>query len=194
MVSKERLGICLLVLLGWDQVAYGRTDQRLQEKTNVGIGLQVAQGLHQFHRSLSFQVFFISDQFFRGLHERKRSNGLEFTKDNTTYQNFPQRLTVHVKILILKCPPSNLDQIYPLGYGEGLMADPVFELNWTGARGDLRPATLTSATIQHSIVGTRWDYFLETSCKDEPLTDSLVRDISLRKGKTHIQFTASLAP
>jgi hypothetical protein len=186
--------ITIVVLLCCSLAAFGKTDNRLRKKTDLGVGVEVTSGLHQFHSTcMLFQVFFISGDFFNGLQERRTPNGLEFMKGHTTYQSFPDLLVVDVQITIFKCPPSNPDQTYPFGYGEGLLAEPAFELKWKGPSGDLRPVTLLSAREQHLIIGVRWDYFLALSSKDVPLTDVLVGDISLRKGTTHIQFSAGLA-
>jgi hypothetical protein len=186
--------ICILTVLSLSPGAFGKTKRRPEEKTDVGIGIEVASGVHQFHATcLGFEVYFISDKFFKGLRERETARGLEFTKDGKTYQSFPDRLIVHVQVIVFKCRPTDQGQQYPVGYGEGLMSDTSFELNWKGASGSLRPVTPVSVHERHLAIGIKWDYFLDLSSKDVPLTDSLVVDISVRKGTTHIQFSAGLA-
>jgi len=97
-VSIRRYQLLLILsLFGCCLESAGHTQPTPEEKTEYGTGIQVAQGLHQFHDTcLTFRVFFISGKFFKGLHKEKNSNGLQFTKGHAQFHNFPDRLMVHV--------------------------------------------------------------------------------------------------
>jgi len=172
--------------------AFGRLNTKIEKKTRFGTGVAVGAGLHQFHTTCIFyEVFFISGQFFKGIHEKQTSSGAEFTKGKTRYETFPERLVVDVQATIYKCPMKP-DQIPVPGFGEGLMSDPSFELSWRDKSKNLTPVELLSAQHQHQTVSIRWDYFLELTAKDVSLANTLLIDVSLRRGTTHYQLAASL--
>ena len=172
--------------------AFGRLNSKIEKKTRFGTGVAVGAGLHQFHTTCIFyEVFFISDQFFKGMRAKQTSSGAEFTKGKTRYETFPKRLVVDVQATIYKCPMKP-DQFPAPGFGEGLMSDPSFELSWKDKSKNVIPVELLSAQQQHQTLSIRWDYFLELSAEDVPLTNTLLIDVSLRRGTTHYQLTASL--
>jgi len=65
------------------------------------------------------------------------------------------------------------------GYGEGLLSDPSFELKWQEPTGSVKPVILLSSRERHWAIGMRWNYFLELSSRDVPLTDNLLGDCRL---------------
>ena len=182
-----------LLFVCCSSTAFGRLNSTIQKKTGFGTAVAVGTYLHQFHTTCIFsEVFFISDQFFKGLHEKQTSSGPEFIKGKTKYETFPERLVVDVQATIYKCP-MRPDRFPVPGFGESLMSDPSFELNWRDKLKNLSPVKPRSAQQQHQTVSIRWDYFLEIPAKDIPLTDTLLIDVSLRHGATHYQVGASVS-
>ena len=193
MLFEKWRGVVLSVLIGFCcSTAFGRLNGKIEKKTEFGTGVAAGAGLHQFHTTcISYEVFFVSDQFFKGMHEKRNSSGAEFTKGKTRYESFPERLVVDVQATIYKCPMKP-DQLPVPGFGESLMSDPSFELSWRDKSKNLTPVKFLFAQQQHRTLSIRWDFFLELTAKDVPLDDTLLIDVSLRRGTTHYQLAASL--
>jgi len=170
------------------------SNRSLQKQTELGIGLRVGGSLqHYRNMCVLFKIYFISDKFFDGLRKKETRNGLEFSRGDTTYQNFPDHLIVDVEATVYKCSINSGEIEHP-SYGEGLMSDPSFVANWNGrSSDDLRPAPLLSTVQKHQSPSLRWNYFLELSPKNIRLTDTLGIEISLRLGTARFQLSANLA-
>ena len=161
------------------------------KQTEFGTGVKTGFGLVQYHDTcVTFQVFFISGNFFNGLREYETPEGTEFRNEKTTYRNFPDQLVVDVEGFAVKCTP-RAGEITPPDYAAGLMEGASFEVSWK--RGDeIRPVVLLSTQERHQSPGIRWYYFLTIPSNNVPLTDSLVIDVSLRHGMSHTKLTANL--
>lgn len=167
---------------------------RLEKQTSFGIGIETGTGmLHYQHSCIVFQVFFISDSFFKGLHMVQSSKGPAFEKDGTTYTNFPDKLTLDIQATVFRCPLKS-DQIMSPDYAAGLMSEASFEASWHDQSG-VKPVHISSVREEHKLP-LRWDYFLELPTKDVPLTETLLVDVSLRRmmqgNASHITLSSSL--
>jgi hypothetical protein len=172
--------------------SHGRENGISQKKTPFGTAIQAGMGLRRFENTcIWFQLFFVSDDFFSGLHSKETRDGREFTKKGVKYTVFPDHLIVDVQASLFKCP-AQAGRIEPPGYGEGLMSDPGFGLAWKDKAQSLHSAALISAKEQHQVPSLRWDYFLELSPKHVPLEYSLIVDVSLRRQTFSTQLSASL--
>jgi hypothetical protein len=160
------------------------------KQTPFGTGAEAGFGLLKYHNAcVSFRVFFISGDFFRGLQEHKTPSGMEFRKkkEKTTYVNFPDQLLVVIEAHPLKCGA----EITPPDYAAGLMAKPSLELSWK--RGDeMRPVVVQTTEEHHHPLSFGWTYVLTVAAATVPLTDSLVIDVSLRQGICRTRLTANL--
>ncbi len=163
------------------------------KQTEFGTGVKTGFGLVQYHDTcVTFQVFFISGNFFDGLRQYKTPTGTEFRKKNesATYRNFPAQLVVDVEALPYKCN-TKATEIIPPDYAAGLMAGASFEVVWK--RGDkTRPVVLLATQERHHSHSLGWSYFLTVPSNGVPLTDSLVIDVSLRHGISQTHLTADL--
>lgn len=163
------------------------------KQTEFGTAIKTGFGLVQYHNTcVTFQVFFISGDFFNGLRQHKTPNGTEFRKrkENTTYRNFPGQLVVDVEAFPFKCK-ANATEIIPPDYAAGLMTGASFALAWK--RGDeTRPVVLLATEERHHSLRLGWSYFLTLPTNDVPLTDSLIIDVSLRHGISQTRLIGDL--
>jgi hypothetical protein len=163
------------------------------KQTEFGTGVKTGFGLVQYHGTcVTFQVFFISGNFFDGLREYETPEGTEFRKDKITYRNFPDQMVVDVEGFAVECTPT-AGEITPPDYAAGLMAGASFEVGWKTGN-ETRSVVLLATKQRHHSPGLRWDYFLTVPSNDVPLTDSLVIEVSLRRGISHAHLTANLKP
>ncbi len=164
--------------------------QTVMKQTDFGTGVKTAVSLIEYHDTCVWvQVFFIADQFFKGIHETETSSGPEFSKDKTLIRTFPDHLVVDVEATVSRCTP-HPNEIIPPDYASGLMTGASFEAGWKeGAQ--TRPAPLLFMEERHR-PGLRWDYFFQLPSRGVPLSDSLAIDVSLRHGISRTQLEASL--
>jgi hypothetical protein len=164
------------------------------QKTEFGVGALAGGGLRRFHGTcMGFRLFFISGEFFDKFVERETLNGTKFIGHGDVLSKFPEHVIVDVHVNTFRCSPRP-DEIETPGYGEGLLSDPSFDASWKNGSPDSRPVVLFSIKQKLRIPSLQWDYFLDISSKDTPLTDALLIDISLRKGTIRVQLCASLVP
>ena len=160
------------------------------EKTPYGMGAEVVFGLVKYHNACVWlRVLFISGDFFKDLQEHKTRVGIEFRrkKDKTVYVNFPDHLLVDLEASPHKCA----GEITPPDYAAGLLEAPSFEVAWK--RGDeARPIELVTTEEHHHPLAFGWSYLLSVPSENVPLTDSLVIDVSLRRGICRTHLTANL--
>jgi hypothetical protein len=174
---------CLLFILVW--VLPIETAKNTEKRTEFGVGVQTGFSLAEYHDTcIVFQVFFISGQFFSGLRRFETSSGLVFKKGPETYRTFPDRLIVDVQATAYRCSGVR-GRIPPPDLGGGLLGALSFQLKWR-AGSEMQIASLVSTQTRHRPPGIRWDYFLELSAKDIPLSDSLLIDVVARD---HIHLT-----
>jgi len=171
--------------------ASARAGDTQLKKTPFGTGAEVGFGPVKYHNTcIAFRVVFISGDFFKELQQHKAHNGIEFRKkkEKTLYVNFPDQLLVDLEASPFKCT----GEMTPPDYASGLLAEPAFELSWK--RGDeTRPAALLATQEHHyPVFGLGWSYVLTVPSASVPLTDSLVIDVSLRKGLCQAHLTANL--
>jgi hypothetical protein len=167
-----------------------RAGDTLPTKTPFGTGTEVGFGFLQYHNTcVLWRVFFISGDFFKELREHKTTNGIEFRakKPKTIYVNFPDELLVDVVAHPHKCTA----EMPPPDYAAGLMEAPSFELAWKRGN-ETRPVALFATEEHHHPLGFGWSYLLKVPSANIPLTDSLVIDVSLRKGLCHTRLIANL--
>lgn len=184
------VSLCFLLSSVLETTASGR----LEKQTTVGIGVETGTGmLHYQHSCVVFQVFFISDSFFKGLRMVQSSKGLEFEKDGTIYANFPDKLTLDIQATVFRCPLRS-GQIISPDYAAGLMSKASFEVSWHDQSG-VKPALISSVREEHK-APLRWDYFLELPAKDIPLIETLLIDVRLPRtmqgNEGHITLSSSL--
>jgi hypothetical protein len=163
----------------------------VEKRTEFGTGVETGFSLAQYHDTcIDFRVFFVSAEFFTGLHKVETSGGPEFRKGTKTYRIFPDRLTVDLQATaykcagILECPPSP-------DLASGLLNELSFDVNWKKGS-EIRPVTIASTQRRHRPLAVRWDYFLEISAKDIPLTEQLVIDVTARDHVSLCRLTSSL--
>jgi len=163
------------------------------KKTPFGIGAEVGSGLIKYHETcVFFRVLFISGDFFGDLQEHKTPNGIEFRKkkNKATYTSFPEPLIVDLEASPWKCGRTEMT---PPDYASGLMEAPSFDVAWK--RGDeTRRVELLATEEHHHPLRLGWSYLLTVPSASVPLTDSLVINVSLRRGICQLQLTANLDP
>ncbi len=95
--------------------------QTVMKQTDFGTGVKTAVSLIEYHDTCVWvQVFFIADQFFKGIHETETSSGPEFSKDKTLIRTFPDHLVVDVEATVSRCTP-HPNEIIPPDYASGLI-------------------------------------------------------------------------
>ncbi len=196
-MNKERvhltygalLLICLVMSVA-DQTTEAKTHRWLVKETEFGTGIKTASSIVQYHDTCVWvQVFFISDQFFKGLQEKETPIGPEFSKNKTLIRTFPDRLMVDFEATVQRCDPRP-NEIVPPDYASGLMTGATFEVSWK--RGAERRTVPLQFREERHRPGLRWDYFFEVPAKDVPLTDDLLIDVSLRHGTSRTSLSAGL--
>jgi hypothetical protein len=182
---------CFLIGAIYLLSAAARAGDTQSKKTPFGTGAEVGFGLVKYHNTcVWFRVLFISGDFFKELHQHKTLNGIEFRKrkEKTIYVNFPDQLLVDLEATPWKCGTAEMT---PPDYASGLMEAPLFEVAWK--RGDeTRPVTPLGTSEHHHPLGLGWSYVITVPSATVPLTDSLVIDVSLRKGLCQTHLTANL--
>ncbi len=193
-----RLGLfgqCLVfaVLAFSDNPAVAANAGHTIKQTEFGAGVKTGFGLVQYRDTcVTFQVFFVSGDFFNGLRQHKTPHGTEFRKKegNTTFRSFPRQLVVDVEAFPFKCK-ANATEITPPDYATGLMAEASFAVTWK--RGDeTRPVILLGTEERHHSLSLGWSYFLTVPSDEVPLTDSLIIDVSLRHGISQARLIGDL--
>ena len=90
-----------------------------------------------------------------------------------------------------ECNTAATTSLTPPDYVSGLLEAPSFDVVWK--RGDeSRQVQLLASEEHHHPTGLGWSYLLNVPSVDVPLTDSLVIDISMRRGACRTRLTASL--
>jgi hypothetical protein len=163
-----------------------------QKKTTFGTETRTGFGYVQYHNTcVTFEVWFVSGNFFDGLRQSKTANGVEFSDRNKViYRTFPDELTVDVEAIPLRCPLQPTE-VTPPDYAAGLMSGALFKVAWK-QRDEFRPVVLSATQELHHNLSWRWKYVLTVPSKDVPLSDSLVIDVSLRNGLCRTHLTANL--
>jgi hypothetical protein len=158
---------------------------------DLGIGVEMAYGLAHYHETcIEFRVFFVSGEFFSGLHKVNTPGAVEFRKGVETYRTFPDHFVVDLQATPFKCSGA-FQTLPPPDFASGLLKDLSFDVNWkTGS--DTRPAAALPTQIHHQVATVRWDYLIEIPAKDVPLTDQLVIDVSARNNISLCRVTSSL--
>ncbi len=183
--------ICSVFSSSYCIAASTRNTGRIEKHTEFGTGARVGSSLVRYNNScIYFNVYFVSGEFFSGLHKVETPGAPRFEKGKSIYYKFPDTLMVDVEAIIFRCEDTP-EQPLPPDYGAGLMAGASWKVSWK-TRGDIRPVSLVSTTERHRVPSLRWEYFLEVRAKDVPLTDGLVIDVSLRHGISHARLLASL--
>jgi hypothetical protein len=177
--------LTVLVLLFGQAIAL---DSRETKRTEFGTGVEAGFSLAQYHDTcVMFRVFFLSGEFFAGLHRNKPPDESTFKKGSQIFRTFPDRLFVNVEATAYSCSGQPL----PMDIGRGLLSDPVFETAWkTGD--ELRPAKVVPDQIRHKNHSLRWDYFLQIPAKDVPLTEELIVDVLMREHTSRCRISARL--
>lgn len=177
--------LTVLVLLFGHAVALNSGETK---RTEFGTGVEAGFSLAQYHDTcIMFRVFFLSGEFFAGLHRNKPPDESTFKKGSQIFRTFPDRLFVNVEATAYSCSGQPL----PMGIGGGLLSDPVFETAWkTGD--ELGSAKVVPDQVRHKNYSLRWDYFLEIPAKDVPLTEELVVDVIMREGTSRCRISARL--
>ena len=179
----------LTLLLGYLPALNGR--QGTEKRTEFGTGIEVGFALAEYHDTcIMFRAFFVSGEFFGGLHRNKPPNDSTFKKAARAFRTFPERLLVDVEATAYSCSGSS-GRPLPPDFGEGLLSDPTFEIAWK-VGGRARPTTVLPNQIRHKDHSLRWDYFLEIPARDIPLTEELIVDVSMRGGVNRCQISARL--
>jgi hypothetical protein len=178
----------LALLLGYLPALNAR--EGTEKRTEFGTGLEVGFALAEYHDTcIMFRVFFVSGEFFGGLHRNKPPDESTFKKGARTFRTFPDQLLVNVEATAYSCSGAR-GRPLPLGFGEGLLSDPAFEIAWK-AGGEVRPTAVLPKQIRHKDYSLRWDYFLEIPARDIPLTEEFIVDVSMRGGN-RCQISARL--
>jgi hypothetical protein len=181
----------ILLVNSCSSLLTAKGEKRPEKKTEFGIGTKVGSGILRYHSTcILFQVFFISGQFFEGLHEIGPPTARQFKKDAVLYRNFPDRLIADVQATAWNCSGATL----PVGpsFGEGLMSGASLTASWEDEHAKTGPVTPLSREERHRPTSLVWDYFLEISAKDIPLTERLQIDVSLRQGTAQTRLSAGL--
>jgi len=181
--------ICVGLLLSrCDSASAETVRRRAHKETAFGTGLKVGNGLLRFQNScIWFELFFASGDFFAGLREVTKGKNVEFKTEKAVQQNFPEHVVLDIQATVFRCQNVNSSPEGP-EYGSGLMEDASFDLRWETPNGE-ESVTLLSKQEHHDR-GLRWDYYLGFSGKDVPLTDTLLVDISLRRGTAKTRLLA----
>jgi len=164
--------------------------QKNMKETDFGTGVKTGSSIITYHDTCIWvQVFFIADQFFKGLRERETPSGPEFSKDKKLIRSFPDRIVVDVEATVYRCTPRP-DEIIPPDYAYGLMTGASFKASWKeGAETQAAPVLFIE---ERHRPGLRWDYFFQLPARDVPLTDRLLVDISFRHGISQTRLEANL--
>jgi len=171
-------------------VMEAKTPHWVVKETEFGTGIKTASAIVQYHGTCVWvQIFFISGQFFKGLRVSETPIGPQFSKNKTLMESFPDRLIVDFEATVQKCNP-RINEIIPPNYATDLMTGATFEVSWKG-REETRAVRPLSSEERHR-PGLRWDYFLEFSSKEVPLTDDLVIETCLRSCLKRASVTAGL--
>jgi hypothetical protein len=164
---------------------------KAEKRMDMGIGVELAYGLAQYHDTcVEFRAFFVSGEFFSGLHKVNTPGGVEFRKGVETYRTFPDHFVVDLQATPYKCSSAIATPPSP-DFASGLLKNLSFDVNWkTGS--NTRPASALPTHVQHRVATIRWDYLIEIPAKYVPLTDQLVIDVSARNNISLCRVTSSL--
>lgn len=177
-----------LLLLGHARALDGR--KQTEKHTEFGTGLEVGFALAEYHSTcIMFRTFFVSDEFFSGLHRGKPDEST-FKKGARMFHTFPDQLFVNVEATAFSCSGSRGTPL-PLDLGEGLLSDPAFQLAWK-VGDEVLPSKILSNQVRHKNHGLRWDFFLEIPAKDIPLSAELIVNVLMREGVSRCQISARL--
>jgi hypothetical protein len=171
--------ICLFLVVTWPQLSLTGKDQAVK-RTEFGVGREAGYGLEEFPDGscILFRVFYISDSFFSNISRVDAPTGLKFKKAGKPVEFFPEHLVLNVEANVYSCGEKPV-QRPPLDFKSDLMKSLLFRLQWK-REFDLRPVDVTSMQSRGPVVylfSNRWEYFMEVSAKQVPLSDSLVIDI-----------------
>jgi hypothetical protein len=167
----------LCVLLGTSTT--GGTKK--EKQTEFGTGLETGFALAHYHETcVDFRVFFIPAQFFKGLEQIQTTEGIRFQRGHESFRSFPEKLIVDIQATAFGCSGMGDSPLPPKTYGVGLLDTLAFKLNWKAEDSGMTAASVISTQSRHSRSGVRWDYFVEVSCSDIPLTNSLAIEIVAR--------------
>jgi hypothetical protein len=162
--------------------------EQAKKQTEFGTAVKVGIALAKYHDTcIMFRAFFVSHDFFVGLRREKPPNDSAFKKGANSYRTFPQQFFVDVEATAVGCSGNGL----PRDFGEGLLSNATFELSWK-IESEVHPIEILSTQVRHTTYHLRWDYFLEISGADLPLTAELTIVITLRNGAVRSQFLAGL--
>jgi hypothetical protein len=191
MLRRSDRGLCVLLLFVVAGQSTAETEKKATKRTEFGTGVQAGFSLAKYHDTcIMYRIFFISGEFFAGLHKVKTQSGSESKKQEETRQSFPERLTIDVEATAYPCS-TTIGHPSPPDFGSGLLSSLSFELGWK-PRPERQPIKVISTQVRHPNHGVRWDYFLEISAKDVSLTQELVVDVSMRNSNNHVSLSAQL--
>ena|SRR6266480_501784 len=149
-----------IVALSASQPASVRIAESERKRTEFGMGIEAGHGLHKYNDTcIMFRVFFISGDFFVGLHKIETPSGTEFQKDRARLDTFPDPLIIDVEATVFRCVLEP-NRLVPPDYAASLMSGAVCEVSWKIQESKIRPIALLSTQERHKSPGLRWDYFL----------------------------------
>jgi hypothetical protein len=176
-----RIHILLLVLTSCALlVSESKAKETTIKKTEFGTGVQTGVYLTTYHDScIYFRLFFVSENFFSNLKAKDTPTGKVFKKGPDEYRTFPDKLILDVEATVIPCsdPP---DTRIILDKSIGFLGSLSFETNWKLSDSELPVTAVVPLKVEHPTHGIRWDYLLEISAKEIPLTAELCVRISAR--------------
>jgi hypothetical protein len=159
-------------------VSAPETQKRKEKRTSYGTGVETAWKLVSYHDTcVLFRAFFISGNFFSGLHQ---IDGKQFVKNRKIYRTFPDSIIVDVQADAIPCDIS-LERLLPPDIAIGLLGELSFTATWRDTSADIKVISVVPVKVEHLNHGIVWDYFLEIPAKDVPLTAELVVDATARE-------------
>jgi hypothetical protein len=161
--------------------------KKKEKRTTYGTGVETGFQFVRYHDTcILFRAFFISGDFFSGLSQVDTPAGRQFEKKKQIYRAFPDSIIVDVQADAVPCDIS-LEHLPPPDIAVGLLGTLPFGANWKVNNADLQLSAVVRTKVEHLNRGIQWNYFLEISAKDIPLTAELAKGVTARE---HIQLAA----
>ena len=175
------------ILTAFDVASASEARKKKEKRTTYGTGVETGFQFVRYHDTcILFRAFFISGDFFSGLSQVDTPAGRQFEKKKQIYRSFPDSIIVDVQADAVPCDISP-EHLPPADVAVGLLGTLSFGANWKVNNAGLQLSAIVPTKVEHLNHGIQWNYFLEISAKDIPLTAELAIGVTARE---HIQLAA----